>query len=73
MNIEDEFDLILSASERQSPLWQKVVAFLENQLKIARAKNDNAALTEQETAAIRGRIHALKAMIALGDRPLPTE
>ena len=62
----------LSDGERAHPLWARLKALFETQLQSARTRNDKD-LTEAETAVLRGRISALKAMIALGDdRPSTT-
>lgn len=57
----------LASGEKTHPLWVRLKAHLETALQSKRAQNDNAKLTEQETAALRGHISALKALIALGD------
>lgn len=64
----DKFEL--SAGEKISPLWLRLTAYLEDQLKLQRARND-ANQSEFDTAIIRGDIKRLKAMLALGndDRP----
>lgn len=67
-NIVESFEL--SDGEKMHPLWTRLKAHLETQLQSIRARNDSAKLTEADTAALRGQISALKALIALGeDRP----
>ena len=67
-DIEDEPQkLVLSVGDKISPTWRKLVEHLENELKICRGKNDNIKLDEIQTAAIRGQIATLKALITLGD------
>jgi hypothetical protein len=68
MNDEPPFEL--TAGEKLSPLWLRLKAHLEEQLRMQRARNDHNS-NEQETALTRGDIRRLKATIALGDdRPL---
>ena len=64
-------DFALTDNDRASSLWQRLRAHLEDRLSQSRSRNDNEALTEQETAALRGRIRLLKSLIALGDDPRP--
>lgn len=61
-------DFILSEGERHHPLWVRLSAHLSAKLTQARGKNDGA-LTQEETARLRGRISALKDLLALGDEP----
>lgn len=62
----------LTAGEKLSPLWARLKAHFETQLQSMRARNDRA-MTELETAALRGHISCLKALLALGeDRPQTT-
>lgn len=56
----------LTDGERISPLWSKLKDRFETMLQTRRAKNDNPKLTEAETAALRGEIKLLNAIIALG-------
>lgn len=68
-NILDPFEM--TDGERAHPLWMRLKAHLETQLQSKRTQNDSAKLTEPETAALRGHISCLKALLALGDdRPL---
>lgn len=69
MRIEDEpvAALLLTESDKLSSVWIKVSAHLDDQLRIARIKNDNEKLTEIQTAIIRGRIQTLKSIQALGN------
>lgn len=61
----------LTNGEKLSPLWARLKAYFEAELALTRSRNDNAKLTEHETATLRGDIKRLKAMLALGDdRPL---
>lgn len=67
--IEDEPQaaLLLSSGDKTSPTWLKLAAHLNEELRVARIKNDNEKLTEQQTAALRGRIATLKSILRLGD------
>jgi hypothetical protein len=63
-------DFELTSGEKSHPLWAKLKAHLQERLADARVRNDQPA-SEQDTAALRGRIAALKLVIALGDdRPV---
>jgi hypothetical protein len=67
-------DFQLTDGERAHPLWQRLKAHWTNQLALARARNDNAALTEAQTAELRGRIAAHKSNLGLGEpRPVIPE
>ena len=59
-------ELELSDGERSHPIWARIKAHLVNQLARLRVRND-APADERDTAALRGRIAATKAFIALGD------
>lgn len=62
----------LSPGDRVQPLWAKLKAHLEERLAKARERND-ADLTPDQTAKIRGEISCLKRLLALGqDEPPPT-
>lgn len=65
-------DFILTENDKAQGLWLRLKAHLENRLAMARVRND-AALTEFETASLRGEITSLKRLLALGeDRPILT-
>lgn len=59
-----EFEL--SPSEKASGLWARLHAHLQDRLAAARVRNDHI-VPESETAALRGDIRTLKALIALND------
>lgn len=64
-------DFTLTRDDRATGLWTRLRGHLEEKLATARVKNDDETLTEQQTAALRGRINCLKALLALGtDRPV---
>jgi len=65
----DPVIFVLEDGERRHPLWARLKAHLTERLAQCRIRNDRATLTEQETAALRGEIKALKGIIALGDEP----
>ena len=57
--------------ERSHPLWHHLKAHWTAQLAELRVRNDNAMLSEAETAALRGRIACLKGILELDkDRPI---
>lgn len=62
----------LSPSERNNPLWVRLKGHLEQKLCEARGKLEGDQ-TEQQTAICRGRILALKAILALGDELPPQD
>ena len=49
----------------QSPTWQHLRKWAEQQLTKAREKNDAVGLSETDTAALRGEIRALKRILDL--------
>ena len=65
----DQFEL--TDGERMHPLWMRLKGHLETQLQSTRARNDNAKLSEAETAALRGHIQCLIAIAAIGNEPPP--
>jgi hypothetical protein len=63
-------DFALTEQDKSTGLWLRLKAHMEDRLAAARVRND-AALTEPETAALRGEIRCLKALIRLdAARPL---
>lgn len=62
---------VLTDGDRHASLWMRLKQHWTEELASSRARNDSARLSEAETAALRGRIGMLKALIALGDdRPM---
>lgn len=59
---------VLTQTERDSDLWRRLRAHFEASLGELRKQND-AAMGEIDTAALRGRIQQIKTHIALGDEP----
>jgi hypothetical protein len=63
-------DFQLTEHDKAQGLWLRLAAHLADRLADARLRND-AALSEPETAALRGEIRCLKRLLALGaDRPM---
>ena len=63
-------DFQLSDHEKTQGIWLRLRDHLTTRLADARKRND-APLTADETAALRGEIKTLKAIIRLGDdRPV---
>lgn len=56
---------VLSKSDLQSPVWQKLRAHLESELAERRAYNDGKSLDAVETAAVRGEIKRLKRLLQI--------
>ena len=57
----------LTSAEKSSLFWARLKEHMIAELDISRKRNDSAKLTDAETAALRGKISALKALIALGE------
>lgn len=64
-------ELFLTEEERTHPVWVSIKGRLEKKLADLREKNDNAKLTDVETAWLRGHIECLKAVLTLGNEPPP--
>lgn len=60
----------LSKTDRLSPIWVAVRAHLEDRLDRLRLMNDNESLDAIHTAAIRGRIAEVKALLLIGEDPV---
>ncbi len=58
-------DFELTTNDKTSGLWLRLTAHLEARLAALRVRNDNAALSDIETAALRGEIRALKTLLRL--------
>jgi ribosomal protein L30/L7E len=65
---------VLTPGDRQTAVWQKISKYLEAELDRLRKQNDKPALPE-DTARLRGRIAAVKDLLALGieRKPQPSE
>lgn len=57
---------MLNKLEKDSALWQKLEAHLKETLESLRSQND-ADLSAEATAKLRGRIATVKTMLALGE------
>lgn len=62
----------LNEHERQSALWKRIEAYLNERLDICRKKNDGD-LSELETARLRGEIASYKRILVLGETLPPME
>lgn len=58
----------LVAEDRVSRTWSRIEQHLTDRMQQLRQDNDRA-LDETETAALRGKISEVKRLIALGDAP----
>lgn len=66
-------DFTLTEPDKTTGLWLRLKTHMEDRLAVARVRND-AALSEHETATIRGEIKALKSLIKLdAARPMTGE
>jgi hypothetical protein len=64
----------LTDQERVTPLWIRLMAHFDDRLRRLRLQNDNATLTAEQTAAIRGEIACVKALQRLNTpRPDPLD
>ena len=52
-----------------SPTWRHVAEYCERQIEALRTKNESMALSETDTAAIRGKIKAYKAIMNMAGKP----
>jgi len=63
-------DFQLTEHDKAQGLWLRLKVYLEDRLADARRRNDQA-LTETETALLRGEIRCLKKILALNEsRPM---
>jgi ribosomal protein L30/L7E len=60
----------ISKTEQLSPVWLAIKAHLESRLERLRLMNDNESLDAIQTAAIRGRIAEVKALLLIGVDPI---
>lgn len=60
---------ILTQLERESPLWLRLTEEIEARIELLRRKNDGD-IGELETANLRGRIAAYKALLDLNKEQL---
>ena len=58
---------MLTQEDFKNPTWQRLSDHLQTHLDMARQQNDKH-LSAEETAALRGRISALKELLNLPDR-----
>lgn len=65
--MNNDVPFTLTNNDRLQPVWLKLKAYLTQELEAARKRNDNPQLSEQDTAAIRGDIKRLKALLALNE------
>lgn len=63
---------MLTKLEKDSALWQKLEWHLKETLESLRSQND-ADLSAEATAKLRGRIAAVKSMLALGESQEPVQ
>lgn len=63
----------LTAQDRQSPLWVRLLAHLKERQAEARSKNDSPTADERTTQFLRGQISVYTALIRLNDQPNPIQ
>jgi hypothetical protein len=64
-------DFTLTEHDKASALWLRLKAHFQDQLAVARMRNDYLTQSDYDTAALRGEIRTLKRLIALdADRPV---
>lgn len=59
----------LSPFERDSSAWQKVIAYITDELASLRALNENPRTPEADRLGYCWRISELKKLLKLGDQP----
>ena len=62
--IETKKPLLLSAEERRTPMWFRIMEHMKERLEYLRVQNEGDK-SEVQTAKIRGQIAELKAIMAL--------
>lgn len=62
----------LTGVDKDSPLWRNLKIYFASEIDRLRAANDNARLSETETARLRGMIAVLKSLSDL-DKPAPQD
>jgi len=62
----------LTELEKQSAVWMRLDAYLQEQLKSLRSQNDGD-LDPVATARLRGRIGAIKTILAFGENREPVQ
>jgi len=60
----------LSKTEQLSQVWLAIKSHLESRLERLRLMNENESLDAVQTAAMRGRIAEVKALLSIGDDPV---
>ena len=60
----------LTLEDTRSPVWRKVTAYAEEELRILR-KNLESDVTHERTIKLRGEIRRLVLLLALGYPPAP--
>jgi hypothetical protein len=64
--IEAEREFALTRAEVISPLWQRLSAYLTDELQSLRERNDNVQ-DIRDTTLLRGELRAVKRILALAD------
>jgi hypothetical protein len=59
--------LKLGYDERNSAIWVKLKAHIEDRLILLRSRNDAVSLDSEQTALLRGQIKELKILLELGN------
>lgn len=61
------------AIETQSPTWIATVDWAKKEIETARDQLESPSLDEKATAIIRGRVKAIKDLLALAESKAPVE
>jgi hypothetical protein len=64
--------MTLTELEKQSAVWRKLEAYLQDQLTSLRSQNDGD-LNAEATARLRGKIAQLKTILVLGESLEPVQ
>lgn len=59
----------LTEEERQSPVFRSLCIRLDAKLDVLRKRNDDATLSDLQTATLRGHIACLKSVLSLAKAP----
>lgn len=68
--MSDDLEIFeLTSGERNSAMWLRIKAWLDKRLHDLQCRNENANLSADQTAALRGQIAEIRVFIRLGEEP----
>ena len=69
----NEVEIIqLSAAEKQSAAWLKIMRYIDSRIAIERARLESTSTSPEETNSARGAIRAYRGLLALDTQDIPT-